>query len=149
MGFWIDDSVYYTLWYTVWPPPPYTHTQNSLTHSSQSGPVQLIAAGLSQHSRSWFPVPLGTMTMFLFFPDLYVFSSGASFLKRGSDYCWSLPIYWGVTLLALSHALLSPRFSHSQNHFTTYGLQPISSSLHQASWDPQPVFFFSTELLWL
>jgi hypothetical protein len=35
----------------------------------------------------------------------------------------------------------------SQSYFTTDGLQPISSSWHQAPWDSRPDFFFVTEPL--
>jgi hypothetical protein len=63
----------------------YTGVISKETYSSpvQSSPVQLIAASPSQHSRSWFRAPSGPMTIFLFFPYLYVFRNGASFSKRG------------------------------------------------------------------
>jgi hypothetical protein len=40
----------------------------------------------------------------------------------GSDYYWSLPLYWGVNLLALS---FTPSLTHSLTHWIT-----ISSLAH-------------------
>jgi hypothetical protein len=41
----------------------------------------------------------GPMTIFLFFPDFFEIVASSS--VRGSDYYWSLPHYWGVTLTHL------------------------------------------------
>jgi hypothetical protein len=67
------------------------------------------------------------MTIFLFFPDFWVFWNGISFrLDERSDCGWSFRLYSGVTLLALTHSL-TPCLNQSQSHIATDG-QSMSKS---------------------
>jgi hypothetical protein len=54
-----------------------------------------ISASPCQHSRSWFRAPLEPMTIFLFFPDFYIFWNGASSSTRR-----------GVKLIPVTSALM-------------------------------------------
>jgi hypothetical protein len=54
----------------------------------------------------------------------------------------SSPGFYSGCLLFGLVSLSSEIFCRSQSYFTTGGLPPISSSWHQAPWDPRPDFFF-------
>jgi hypothetical protein len=55
-----------------------------------------------------------------------------------------LPLFCQLSTLEVTSILI---LIQSQSYFTTGGLPTISSSLHQAPWDPRPEFFISTEFL--
>jgi hypothetical protein len=61
-------------------------------------PVQYIAAGPRQHSRSWYRVSSGLCQYGLLFNE-----------RKGPDYHWSLPLYWRSESAGFhSHSTLYP-----------------------------------------
>jgi hypothetical protein len=79
--------------------------------------------GPHQHSRSWFQVPSGPMTIFLFFPYFTCYEMGPPLWREESDDYCSLPLCWGVTTLPPSSGsknMLSKKTARSrwQNTWT-------------------------------
>jgi hypothetical protein len=70
----------------------------------QFSPLRQTDDGPRQLSSSWFRIPSWSMTIHFFLSRLFrVLKWGHLFDKRREfEYYWSLPLYWGVTLLALT-----------------------------------------------
>jgi hypothetical protein len=50
--------------------------------------------------------PSGPMAILCFFQTFTCFEMGSPLgREEGSDGCWSLPVYWGMTLMTLTHSL--------------------------------------------
>jgi hypothetical protein len=90
-----------------------------------SSPVQQIAAGPRQHSRSWFRAPSGPMTEFIFVPRQFTFGNGAPSSTRGRIRVLM------VTPRLQGNVLLARNLTHSLSLSLSHPL--LSMSHHQAT----------------